>query len=229
MKEKLLAALKTKFQGVQDAVLDRIATKKAETVTEESQVQTVVDGLTTNDLINSEADFRASQASQSSEQKALQKAVAEYEKKHNLKDGKPIEKTDPGKDTLPDDAPEWAKKMIGGLTSKVEEQSKQIDSLSKGQAINSKLTEARDLLGKSKIPEKYREKWIKRIDTEDQETSLEDQVKSLEDEYLELEQEIVKTKVTGGHERGVAGTEASDEEMDDYLKDKYGESAEKKD
>ena len=37
MKEKLLALLKTKFVGVDDAILDRIATKKAENVTDEAQ------------------------------------------------------------------------------------------------------------------------------------------------------------------------------------------------
>lgn len=84
MKEKILALLKTKFQGVDDAVLDRIASKKAETVTDESQIPTLVEGISFQDVLTSYGDFRAGDASH--------KAVQTYEKKHNLKDGKTITK-----------------------------------------------------------------------------------------------------------------------------------------
>ena len=39
MKEKILALLKTKFPGVDEATLSRIAEKKAVGVTDESQLQ----------------------------------------------------------------------------------------------------------------------------------------------------------------------------------------------
>ena len=38
MKKKLLEALKTKFVGVDEAILERIATKKTEGETHESQI-----------------------------------------------------------------------------------------------------------------------------------------------------------------------------------------------
>jgi len=82
MKEKLLALLKTKFQGVDDAILDRIATKKAEGVTDEAQLPAVMEGIGFQDVLTSYGDFRAGDASV--------KAVSNYEKKHNIKDGKPI-------------------------------------------------------------------------------------------------------------------------------------------
>lgn len=82
MKEKLLALLKTKFQGVDDAILDRIATKKAEGVTDEAQLPTIMEGIGFQDVLTSYGDFRAGDASV--------KAVSNYEKKHNIKDGKPI-------------------------------------------------------------------------------------------------------------------------------------------
>ena len=87
MKEKILAALKTKFTGVPDAVLDRIATQKAKTVTTEEQVNSTVEGITLQTVFDSYGDSRATEATQT--------AVSNYEKKHNLKDGKPTEGSNP--------------------------------------------------------------------------------------------------------------------------------------
>lgn len=85
MKEKILALLKTKFPGVDEATLIRIAEKKATGVTDESQVQPIADGVSFQDVLNSYGDFRANTA--------VTSAVSNYEKKHGLKDGKPIETT----------------------------------------------------------------------------------------------------------------------------------------
>jgi len=87
MKEKILAALKTKFSGIDDAILTRIAEKRAEGVTDESQIPTIVEGVSFQDVLTSYGDFRAGDASNS--------AVRNYEKKHNLKEGKPVENPDP--------------------------------------------------------------------------------------------------------------------------------------
>lgn len=81
MKEKILAALKTKFVGVPDAILDRIAAQRAKTVTTEDQITPLVEGLTLQSVFDSYGDSRATEASQT--------AVSNYEKKHGLKDGKP--------------------------------------------------------------------------------------------------------------------------------------------
>ena len=82
MKEKLLALLKTKFVGVDDAILDRIATKKAENVTDEAQLPAIAEGIGFPDVLQSYGDYRAGDASQT--------AVRNYERRHNLKDGKPV-------------------------------------------------------------------------------------------------------------------------------------------
>ena len=87
MKQKFLEALKTKFVGVDAQVLDRIATKKAEGQTDENQIPTIVEGVSFQDVITSYGDFRAGDASF--------KAVSNYEKKHDLKDGKTIEIPNP--------------------------------------------------------------------------------------------------------------------------------------
>ena len=83
MKQKILAALQTKFTGVDDATLLRIAEKKAVGVTDESQITSIIEGVSLTDVLNSYGDYRANGAASS--------AVANYEKKHNLKDDKPIE------------------------------------------------------------------------------------------------------------------------------------------
>lgn len=82
MKEKLLNALKTKFSGVSEAILERIAVKKAGGVTDESQITAIVDGISFQDVLTSYGDYRANEANVSS--------IRNYEERHGLKDGKPI-------------------------------------------------------------------------------------------------------------------------------------------
>ncbi|MDR2765126.1 MAG: hypothetical protein LBB90_08865 [Tannerella sp.] len=123
MKQQILEALKTKFEGVDEKILNRIAERLAKTVTTEEGVQPAVDGVTYQQIIDSEADRRATEATQT--------AVTNYEKKHGLKDGQKTEKVETGdettkkepdkKDAEPakkgteggsDDTPAWAKALI---------------------------------------------------------------------------------------------------------------------
>ncbi len=90
MKNKILASLKTRFSGVDDAILTRIAEKKAIGITDESQIDSIVEGITFQDVLNSYGDYRANSAQQT--------AVANYERKHGIKDGKPIETPPPAPD-----------------------------------------------------------------------------------------------------------------------------------
>ena len=117
MFQLILNALKAKFQGVSDAVLSRIANKLAKTVTSQEQVATTVEGVTLQQVIDSYADHRATEAQQT--------AVQNYESKYGLKDG---EKVTPvtvqqqggqptgGQPTQPTagatETPEWAKQLI---------------------------------------------------------------------------------------------------------------------
>ena len=110
--EQILAGLKTKFQGVEDATLQRIASKKAEGVTDESKVNSIVEGISFQDVLTSYGDYRADGAQKT--------AVSNYEKKHNIKDGKPIEEPKP-QDPLPtptpqsnptEQVPAWAQSLI---------------------------------------------------------------------------------------------------------------------
>lgn len=106
IQELILAGLQTKFSGVDAAILTRFAAKKAEGVTDASQVNSIVEGINFSDVLNSYGDFRANTA--------VTSAVTNYEKKYGLKDGKPIE--DPNPNPKPedkkDDVPAWAQALI---------------------------------------------------------------------------------------------------------------------
>lgn len=107
--EQILAGLQQKFTGVDTATLTRIATKKAEGVTDGTQVNSIVEGISFQDVMQNYGDFRAGQAQTSS--------ISNYEKKHGLKDGKPIENPNPNPKPKPgeekkDDVPSWAQALI---------------------------------------------------------------------------------------------------------------------
>lgn len=110
MKQKLFEALKAKFSGVDADILDRIATMLAKTVTDESGVTTAVEGVTQEfiSVIEGYGDSRATGAQKT--------AVANYERKHNLKDGVKVaqqQQQEPPKSTEGgDDMPAWAKTLI---------------------------------------------------------------------------------------------------------------------
>ena len=107
MKQKILDALKTRYAGVSDTILDRVADKLAKTVTDENAIATAVDGAFT-DILEAYGDRRATDASKT--------AVANYERKHGLKDGQkvsggepaPIEPNQPKQD----DMPAWAQALV---------------------------------------------------------------------------------------------------------------------
>lgn len=83
MKKKIIEALATKFEGVEANILDRVAEKLSKTVRSEDEIQTIVDGVTFQSVLESYADSRTNEA--------VTSAVANYEKKYNLKNGKPIQ------------------------------------------------------------------------------------------------------------------------------------------
>lgn len=110
MRQLILDALKTKFPGVSEKILGRIADKLAKTVTTQEQVQTAVDGVQFQQVLESYGDSRATEATQT--------AVANYEAKHGLKDGKVVKagdgdngKTNPNGDG-DEKIPAWAQTLL---------------------------------------------------------------------------------------------------------------------
>jgi hypothetical protein len=115
MKEELLKALTAKFPGVSASILGRIADKLSKTATTAEQVKTAVDGITIQQVIESYADSRATEASET----AHKNAVQDYEQKYGLKDGAKITQTtqtggnsDQNKSGGNEEMPAWAKAFM---------------------------------------------------------------------------------------------------------------------
>lgn len=148
MKEKILALLKTKFPGVDEATLIRIAEKKATGVTDESQLQPITDGVSFQDVLNSYGDFRANGA--------VASAVTNYEKKHGLKDGKPIENPNPNPNPDPNPKPEDMATIIANAVSAAVKPLS--DKLTQFETEKLQATRQEQILAKAKeygIPESY--------------------------------------------------------------------------
>lgn len=109
MKKTIIDLLKTKFEGVDESILSRIAeTKAAKAVKTEEEANAYVEGITLSHLLNSYGDIRSTEAQRT--------AVANYEKKYGIKDGKKVS-TEDDPNTLgtgddDDDTPAWAKKLM---------------------------------------------------------------------------------------------------------------------
>lgn len=107
MRKEILALLIAKFVGVSEQILSRIATNMAKTATTDEEVTSSVEGVTLQFVIDSQADYRAHDATVN--------AVFNYEKKHGLKDGQKAaggESTTIEPNPKDDDTPPWAKTLI---------------------------------------------------------------------------------------------------------------------
>ena len=143
IQELILAGLQQKFTGVDTAILTRIAIKKAEGITDETKINSIVEGISFSDVLNSYGDFRAGDASKT--------AVTNYEKKHNLKDGKPVENPNPKPEEKKDDVPAWAQALIDSNKSLS-------DKLTQFETEKAQATRSQQILAKAKeygIPENY--------------------------------------------------------------------------
>ena len=147
--EQILAGLQTKFTGVDAAILTRIAIKKAEGVTDETKVNSIVEGISFPDVLNSYGDFRAGDASKT--------AVTNYEKKHNLKEGKPIENPNPN--PKPEDKVDMATIIANAVSAAVKPLS---DELAQFKAEKSQATRQEQIMAKAKgygIPETFAKRY----------------------------------------------------------------------
>ena len=86
IKRFILDSLKTKFAGIDEKVLNRIAAIAVKTVKSEEEAKTYVEELTLQQVIDSYTDSRTTDAQE--------KAVKSYEEKFGLKDGKKADSTE---------------------------------------------------------------------------------------------------------------------------------------
>ncbi len=150
--EKIQAGLQQKFSGVDTAILGRLAAKKAEGVTDETKVDSIVEGISFADVLTYYGDYRAGAAQIT--------AVANYEKQHHLKDGKPVtEPTPPPVPPTPPTPPgndkdkDMAKQIAEAVASAMKPFS---DRLDKFETERTRETRSAEILAKAKeygVPE----------------------------------------------------------------------------
>ena len=146
--EQILAGLQQKFAGADTATLTRIATKKAEGVTDETKVNSIVEGISFSDVMNNYGDFRAGQAQASS--------IANYEKKHGLKDGKPIENQNPEppkQEPNPDEKPDIAKMIADGIAAGIKPFSDKLAAFEAKEAQAQRMAQISSVAKKYGIPD----------------------------------------------------------------------------
>lgn len=202
MKEKLLALLVAKFSGVSKATLERIAEKKAGSVTDESQLQSVADGIDFGQIVQSEVDSKITEANK--------KAIQNYETAHKLKDGKPVENPNPpappagGDDDIKAIIANAIKEAVTPLQQKLEGyEAKETRAALMGKVKTS--------LSEKKIPESF---WSKRGITVESEEQLPQVISEIESDYTAFKQEMVNQGVMIDKP---ASSEKFDGGVDDFI------------
>lgn len=135
MKEKILKALQTKYEGVDAKTLGRIADKLAKTITDEADIQTAVDGVTVQALMESYGDARVTEAQRT--------AVENYEKKYGIKDGKKVEGAPPS--PIPPTEPEEPA-YIKALKAQMADMQKRLDESDKAKVSVARKAKLDDIL-----------------------------------------------------------------------------------
>lgn len=156
MKSKLLSALKAKFEGVSEQILDRVASKYAQTITSEAQVETAVAGITLQQVIESYGDSRATQAQQT--------AIHNYEEKWGLKDGQkreqPLEIAPnnnapaPEPKSEPQEKQDLAKAIAAAVAAAVKPLHDEINSFKQGRITETRQAQIAEAVGKLPEPVK---------------------------------------------------------------------------
>lgn len=145
MKQFILKALKAKFTGVSEGVLNKVADKISKTVTKEEDVATAVDGVT----------FQAVMDACLADQK--QATIAEYEGQYGLKDGKKVE-TAAAIDPVP--AGGDLECMINrAVTAAVKPFQDEINTLKSGKTLDNRKQLLTTAIGKA--PAKFKERYEK--------------------------------------------------------------------
>lgn len=220
LRKFILDALRKKFDGVDEKVLNRIARKAAQTVKSEDEATQFVEDYTIQQVIDSYTDSRVTES------------ISSYEKKHGLKDGKPAttdddpddvegnkdpdkdkkgkkEDDDPDEDGKDkgkkgnDDMPSWARALIEGQTRLNE----RLDGIEKGKQADVRKSKFLDTI--KDAPDKFRERAEKAYnrctfkDDEDFNSYLEELAEEAEEAKGEAETKgAIVTPPKGGNKGG---------------------------
>lgn len=193
MKEKILAFLKTKIQGVSEAYLLGVADLYSKTVTEETQIEsTFTDGVI--DLLKlsaaqlqSEGDRRATEAQKT--------ALKNFLEKHNLdENGKPK-----GTPPPPGDVPEWFKAYQEEHT----QLKTKLDGFEKEKTVSQLKATLVAKLKEKGIPDSYIKGRNLAIEKEE---DIDQLVTSIDTDYTTFRQELVEQGVIISVPRAAEGS-----------------------
>lgn len=183
MKEKLLALLVAKFSGVSKATLERIAEKKAGSVTDEAQLQSIADGIDYGLIVQSEVDSKIKESNK--------KAIQNYEETHKLKDGKPVE-TDPNHPSPPGGGDDLKTLIANAIKDAVTPLQQKLEGYERKETQAALFSKVKTKLSEKKIPESF---WAKRGINIEKEEQLDEIVSEIETDYTAFKQEMVNQGV----------------------------------
>lgn len=162
----------------------------------------------------------AIQEAEEGSKKTTEEAIEEYEKKHNLKDGKPIE-------TPPANPPVDLTKLSPEVRAIIEGQQKQLEALTelvsgvtKNQSDSQKLVTVLEKM-KGKVSDKHLDRIAKRVnlDAKDLDAEIESQIA----EYTEMKQSFLDEATSNGDYVPASGGGANDSDFNSFLKSKSEE------
>lgn len=183
MKEKLLALLIAKFVGVSKATLERIAEKKAGSVTDEAQLQSIADGIDYGQIVQSEVDSKITDSNK--------KAIQNYESTHKLKDGKPVSAEPPAPGTPPDPN-DLATMVSNAVKAAVAPLQQELQVFKQKETQNSYLGRVKTTLSEKKIPESFWGKRAINVESDEQLTAI---VTEIETDWTAFRQEQINAGV----------------------------------
>lgn len=187
MKKQILEELRVKFTGVSDSVLSRIAEKLAKTATKEEDVAAVIEGVTFQQVLESYGDSRATEATQT--------AVANYEKKHSLKEGKPATGGEQEKEEAPEgneatSGGDIASQIAAAVSAAIRPLQTEIETLRVSKISDTRKQQLEDIVGNAS--EKFKNRILKNYermnfkDDADYEEFLSEIKKEAEDDISEV-------------------------------------------
>ena len=148
MKEKILLALQTKFAGVRADILERIATKLATKVANESDIDSAVEGVGFQEVLDSYADHRTTEG--------VKGAILNYEKKYGIKDGKPLEAPQPTPTPTPPTPPTDTNAM---LLQAIQALTKEVGAMKQEKIVNTRQSAIQTII--SELPENLRKPYAR--------------------------------------------------------------------
>lgn len=214
MEQEILDALKTRYPGVDERTLRRIAANKAKTAKADDNATTIAEGVTFQQVLDSNGDYRATEATKT--------AVTNYEKTHSLKDGQKVQggepAIEPNKDTQPGTGGnDLASQITAAVSAALKPLQDEISTLKSGKVSETRQQKLNDIIGK--LPENLRKPYtrvpVKDMTDEEFETLTSEVTTEVDGLLADVDAKgAVFGKPSSGNGKVTSGKEPTKEEVD---------------